>query len=182
MSARTCIQTRSGLLFWPLEPVVADIRIDDIAHALSNQCRFSGHTREHYSVAEHSVRVSELVESWGAVRMVQLWALLHDASEAYLVDLPKPLKEDPSIGDGYKAIEARLMRAVCERFDLPFEEPAMVRIADVTLCATEARDLMTEHPTYWSKLAHPPLEQTIIPWSAETSRRNFISRFTRIAE
>ena len=182
MSASACIQTRSGVLFRPLAPVVADIRIDDIAHALSHQCRFSGHTREHYSVAEHSVRVSELVERLGYDRSTQLWALLHDASEAYLVDLPSPLKNDPTFGDAYKSVEARLMRAVCERFDLPYEEPLIVRVADATLCATEARDLMSEAPGYWSKINQPPLEETIVPWSAETARRNFISRFTRVAE
>lgn len=176
------IELRSGRRFTPLEPVVADICIDDIAHALSHQCRFSGHTRVHYSVAEHSVRVSELVEAWGHDRYVQLWALLHDASEAYLVDLPMPIKNDPTIGDAYKKIEARVMRAVCDRFGLLSHEPPQVRDADMVLLATEARDLMPFRPEHWAKLSHAPLLSQIEPWSHETSRRNFIARFTRIAE
>lgn len=176
------IETRSGLRFCPLEPNVADINIDDIAHALSHQCRFSGHTRVHYSVAEHSVRVSELLEKRGYPRIVQLWGLLHDASEAYLVDLPQPLKADAVLGPAYRAAEERLMVAVCHRFGLPLTEPPAVREADLVLLATEARDLMPFKPEHWSKLTHSPLETTIVPWNPSTSRRNLIRRFTRIAE
>lgn len=179
---RPFIETRSGIHFAPLTPVVADICIDDIAHALSNQCRFSGHTRVHYSVAEHSVRVSELLERWGEGREVQLWGLLHDASEAYLVDLPTPLKLDERIGTPYREAEARLMLAVCERFGLPTLEPEAVHGADATLLATEARDLMPFTPSYWAKLTHPPLEETITPWCPFVAKRNFIRRYTRIAE
>src|ERR1017187_10636100 len=83
MAPHGSITTFSGIHFWPLLPNPADIRIEDIAHALSNQCRFAGHAREFYSVAEHSVRVSQLCPPEDA-----LWGLLHDASEAYLTDVP----------------------------------------------------------------------------------------------
>lgn len=182
MSVRSAafIQTRSGILFRPLEPDGADVRIEDIAHALSNQCRWSGHTLVHYSVAEHSVRVSELAEAWRGSKREQLWALLHDASEAYLVDLPTPLKNDPTIGDAYRDAEKRLMRVICERFGLDPIEPWIVRDADAVLLATEARDLMQPHAHYWEKLTLPPLPEPIVPWSQETARNNFIARFRRL--
>jgi hypothetical protein len=170
------IETRSGVSFWPLDPKVSDIRIEDIAHALSNQCRFSGHTREHYSVAEHCVRVSELLEAWDCSREIQLWGLLHDASEAYLVDIPAPLKGQPAFAP-YLEAERRLMLAICERFDLPLDEPAWVRAADGVLLATEARDLMAFRPEHWSKLTHASLKESIVPWNHEAARSYFLMRF-----
>ena len=95
----TQILTYSGKVFDPVNPIAADIRIEDIAHALAHQCRFSGHTIEHYSVAEHSVRVSGLLEDRGYPYRVQMWGLLHDASEAYLIDLPAPVKNGTPLGD-----------------------------------------------------------------------------------
>lgn len=175
------IELRSGRSFRPLEPVIADICIDDIAHSLSHQCRFSGHTREHYSVAEHCVRVSELLERWGADRSVQMWGLLHDASEAYLVDIPMPLKVHEDFAP-YRAAEARLMRAVCFRFGLNPVEPAAVKVADMTLLATEARDLMPHRPEHWAKLECRPLPERIVPWGAETAKRNFLARYSKVAE
>src|ERR1019366_9954250 len=83
------IRTYSGVRFKPLDPDPA-VGISDIAHALANQCRFGGHSSAFYSVAQHSVRVSEICAAEDA-----LWGLLHDASEAYLVDVPAPLKQLP---------------------------------------------------------------------------------------
>lgn len=176
------IELRSGGRFHPLEPVIADISIDDIAHALSHQCRFSGHTREHYSVAEHCVRVSELLEEWGYGETVQLWGLLHDASEAYLVDLPQPLKADPRLGVPYREAEDRVMRAVCFRFGLPLQEPMAVRQADQVLLATEARDLMPYRPEHWAKLTQEPLEKEIVPWAHDVAKRNFIAAYLRLSK
>lgn len=175
------IETRSGIGFSPLAPVVPHIRIDDIAHALSNQCRFSGHTRAFYSVAEHSARVAQLLKSWGCDSHVQLWGLLHDASEAYLVDIPAPLKCQPEFS-AYRDAEARLMQAVCTRFGLPAREPPEVRRADAVLLATEARDLMPFTPAYWSKLAERPLPERIAPWSSAVAKTAFIDTFTRVCE
>lgn len=175
------IETRSGVGFFPLAPTVKDVRIEDIAHALSHQCRFSGHTREHYSVAEHSVRVSELLEEWRFDVTSQLWGLLHDASEAYLVDLPSPLKVTPAFAS-YRLAEDRLMRAIAARFDLPWPEPQEVRAADGVLLATEARDLMAYVPEHWEKLAHSPLPEPIVAWSHETAKSNFLARFRALTD
>lgn len=171
------IETRSGRRFQPLEPIVADIDIEDIAHALSNQCRFSGHVRRHYSVAEHCVRVAQLLARWGQPVGVQRWGVLHDAAEYALVDLPQPLKRHPDF-EPYRRAEARLMLAICERFGLDPIEPEIVRKADRVLLATEARDLMPFRPEHWQQqLTEAPLEYTIYPWSPEYARRVFLETF-----
>ncbi len=133
------IQTYTGQVFYPLDPRPEEIHIADIAHSLSMQCRFSGHVREFYSVAEHSVRVSIACPPEHAE-----WGLLHDASEAYLIDLPRPLKRFSEMGRLYMEAESRVMSAVCERFGLSIQIPSIVERLDRVLLMTEKRDL--NHP------------------------------------
>lgn len=173
------IETFTGLTFAPLAPEPGKISVFDIAHALSNQGRFTGHTRFRYSVAEHSVRVSELLERWMQPIEVQLWGLLHDASEAYLVDLPTPLKLTPEIGEPYKKAEAALMHAVCLRFGLPLEQPEAVTRADAVMLATEVRDLMHGDRDYWQKISAKPIPEPyrIRPWGADVAEAEFMRRF-----
>ena len=178
-------QTFTGRQFWPLDPRIEDISIEDIAHALSLQCRFAGHCRTFYSVAEHSVRVSLLIEAWnvregysGAWRYTScLAALLHDASEAYCIDVPRPLK--PYL-TGYKAIEADVMSAVERWAGLnpgACSVPA-IKHADEVLLATEARDLMKiTHPWH---LKAEPLPDVILPWWSHTAESRFIARFNEL--
>lgn len=173
------IETASGRRFKPLEPNAGEIVIEDIAHALSHQNRFSGHTRVPYSVAEHSVRVCELLKMWGASPEVQLWGLLHDASEAYLVDIPQPLKHTEAFA-AYRVAERALMVAVCVRFGLPVKEPHAVRLADSTLLATEARDLMPYRPEHWASLTTMPLPEPIRPWHPATARAAFLAAFKEL--
>lgn len=177
------IETFSGNTFQPLDPVFADIRIEDIAHALAAQCRFSGHTRFHYSVAEHSVRVSEGISSgWFGLfnEKEALWGLLHDASEAYLVDLPTPLKLDPAIGLAYQRAETLLMKAVCKRFSLPEKQPGIVHMVDQALLATEVRDLMHGDRPYWQKIRAKPLPERIRPWGATVAEYEFLRRYREL--
>lgn len=174
---KPAIETFTGKHFAPLEPVFADIEIADIAHALANQCRFSGHTRFRYSVAEHCIRVSELLESWDEPEMVQLWGLLHDASEAYLVDLPTPLKLATEIGPIYRAAERRLMESICCRFSLPWREPESVTVADRVMLATEVRDLMHADREYWKKIEAKPAAGRIRPWSPDVAEYEFLRRY-----
>jgi 5'-deoxynucleotidase YfbR-like HD superfamily hydrolase len=121
----TWLPTFTGGQLDPLNPDESHIRIEDIAHALSNLCRWNGHCRHFYSVAEHSIRVSHSVPSKDA-----LWGLLHDAAEAYLGDFVSPLKHHTTCGEEYQRHEARLMAAIASRFGLIGAMPASVLRAD----------------------------------------------------
>lgn len=126
------IQTYTGRKFWPLDPRPEDVDIHDIAHALSNMCRYTGHCSEFYSVAQHSVYVSENCDD-------PLWGLLHDASEAYFADIARPVKMYiPDI----KTIENNLMLAVAQHFGLPWPEPRNVKLVDTRILLDEKTALM----------------------------------------
>jgi hypothetical protein len=135
------ILTHTGKVFYPLNPDSKDIDPIDIAHALSNQCRFNGTTKKYYSVAQHSVLVSDMVEPKD-----RLWGLLHDAAEAYLGDLVTPIKRNSAMGVEYRAAEEILMKAVCERFSLHPIMPKSVDLADKSILLAEAEELM--HPNW----------------------------------
>ncbi len=164
------IQTHSGRRFNPTNPNPDAIVIQDIAHALSMQCRFSGHCKKFYSVAQHSVLVSYICDSQDA-----LWGLLHDASEAYLVDVPRPLKRSGKFG-AYIEFESKMQEAICRRFALPFQEPASVKKADTKLLATEARDLMSPLHSDWDQPVEP-LPFLIEPWDHQKAKDMFMKRF-----
>lgn len=164
------IQTHSGRRFNPLKPNPDAIVVQDVAHALSMQCRFSGHCREFYSVAQHSVLVSYICDHKDA-----LWGLLHDATEAYLVDVPRPLKRSGKL-QGYIEIEAVMQEAVCRRFGLPFAEPPSVKRADTILLATEARDLMSPLHSDWKQPVEP-LPFKIEAWDHDKAKDMFMKRF-----
>lgn len=164
------IQTYSGRRFNPTNPVVDAIVIQDIAHSLSMQCRFSGHTRSFYSVAQHCVLVSYICDSLDA-----LWGLLHDASEAYLVDVPSPLKRSGQF-ESYIRYEKQMMEAICKRFGLPLGEPHSVKKADKTLLATEARDLMGPLRSDWAQPCEP-LPFKIVPLMPQEAKRLYMKRF-----
>jgi hypothetical protein len=113
------------------DPRVNRYSILDIAHALSLLCRYAGQCPRFYSVAQHSVLVSERASPADA-----LWGLLHDASEAYLVDVPRPVKYLPALA-GYRELEARIQSAIVTQFGLPEKEPSSVRAADKLLARQE---------------------------------------------
>jgi len=175
------MQTTNGRQFWPLDPRADEIHLDDVAHALSNLCRFAGHCRKHYSVAEHSVRVSWLAErlvlrtdaAAEDTRAAALLGLLHDAAEAYLVDLPRPVKK---YIEEYATHERRLENVIADRFELDGRWWPVVHEADEVLLATEKRDLMAEEPASWG-LRHAPLDDRIEPWSANEAEQRFLLRF-----
>lgn len=166
------MQTAHGRLFWSLDPRADEVYIDDIAHALSNQCRFAGHCREFYSVAQHSVLVSYQVPAEDA-----LWGLLHDASEAYLVDLPRPVKRASEIGVAYTRAETAVMAVICDRFGLPREEPSSIKEADNVVLMTEARDIMMPPPVPWRESGIKPLPLSIMTWTPVQAKRRFLDRF-----
>jgi uncharacterized protein len=168
------IQTYTGRRFNSTNPVPEAININDIAHALSMQCRFSGHVKSFYSVAQHCVLVSYICDRDDA-----LAGLLHDASEAYLVDIPRPIKKSGKF-DNYLEFEVRMEKAIAERFGVPDKMPESVRIADDLLLATEARDLMSPlHPS-WVQVAEA-LPFSIKPMSQAEAKRAYLSRFYQLA-
>lgn len=128
------IQTYSGQYFDYREPEKYHYEIYEIAHALSHQARFTGHTLFHYSVAQHSVLVARLVPP-----ELKLTALLHDASEAYLVDIPRPLK---ALLPDYAYLEARTMSAIAKYYGLTFPFPEAIKRADNMLLLAEKQQLL----------------------------------------
>lgn len=165
------ILTASGLVFDYQNPDVSQIRIEDIAHALSMTCRFAGHTKTFYSVAEHSVRVS-----WICSREDALWGLLHDASEAYVTDIPTPLKR---LLPAFKDIENHVMATIADRFGLVGGIPESVRNADAVLLATEGRDLC--NPAWMQfGIPHTPLRHLIEPFSQVEAKQLFLDRFKEL--
>jgi hypothetical protein len=171
VSARigTWSQTYTGRMYWPQDPRPEDVHPADIAHALSLQCRFAGHCRWHYSVAQHSLLVAELAGGDGAA----LWGLLHDAAEAYCVDLPRPIKNHSAMGFEYKKIEALNMAAIRARFGLVGEQPAIVYRADEIALATEFRDLMSAPPDSL-ELEEAPARERIARMSPEIVESHFL--------
>lgn len=168
------MQTYSGRQFWPLDPRVDEVEIVDIAHALSNLCRFAGHCREFYSVAQHSVLVSLACDPVDARA-----GLLHDAAEAYLADLPRPIKRQPAM-QPYRNAEMVVHDVIVRRFGLPRGVPDSVHRADEAVLATEGRDLMLVGAATWN-LTERPLPWTITSWSPRVARDRFLSRFDEVS-
>jgi uncharacterized protein len=183
------MQSFTGAQVWPLDPRIEDLHVRDIAHALACQNRFAGHAREPYSVGEHSVRASYAVDvstcrTEDQRRKVRLAALMHDATEAYLVDLPRPIKRDPSMW-GYRAAEERMATVIEAWLWLPlgaFEWPAVKRI-DAVMLMTEARDLLVAPPAPWGHgqgTKVTPLAETIVPWGWRETEARFFERFNEL--
>lgn len=174
------IQTFSGLRVNPFTPDPAQIAIADIAHALANQCRFGGHCRQFYSVAQHSCLLADLLAAEGGDAGSQLWALLHDAAEAYLVDLPHPLKHGSELGERFRTVEASLQRVILDRFALPPEAPARLKAIDRSLLASEKAALVA--PGWdWPELdGVEAITVAIEPWPPERAAREFLARFNEL--
>lgn len=147
------IETYTGKKFYFLDPHEEDICIEDIAHALSNKCRFAGHCRWFYSVAEHSLIVSLLVPD-----DLALAALLHDAAEAYLEDIPSPIK--PFFKE-YKEFENRIMDVINKKWlsNINHNHPE-IKEADKIQLFSEARHLL---PSKGSLFGDPPTKRGKVP-------------------
>lgn len=165
------MQTRTGSQFWPLDPRPEDFDIEEIAEALSKACRFAGHCRGFYSVAEHSVLVSRCVPEEMA-----LTALLHDATEAYLVDIPRPLKAYLS---GYAEIERTLWEAIAQRFGCPVEMPPEVKAADIAVLLAEQQQIMAPAPAPWS-VSGEPADVRIMGFGWQSAKALFLRRYEEL--
>jgi hypothetical protein len=162
------IQTFTGRKVFPLDLKPEDIDELDIAHSLARLCRFNGHCREFYSVAQHSIHVASMLTP-----EFFLAGLLHDASEAYLGDLSRPLKVLPEFAF-YRAAEERAMAAIARRFGFELPLPWLVQQADLVMLATEKATLMGPEPDDWGPLPPPEPDVILFCWGVEEAEDLFL--------
>lgn len=170
--------TYTGKKFTPTKKMeLDDISIVDIAHALSNLCRFAGHSKIFYSVAQHSVYVSFVMEMMGLDKEKCLAGLLHDATEAYLIDLPQPIKRLPEM-KYYCDMEDNLAEEIAHAFGFIGAEVFKdAKKADIIMLATEARDLMND-PKDWESLKDiQPANFYIEQMTPDQANLFFLERF-----
>lgn len=163
------VQTWSGRRVYPLAMTPADLHIGDIAHSLSHLCRFNGHCEPFYSVAEHCMFVAKHV-----CRENALWALLHDAAEAYICDLPSPIK---AMFPDYALVEENILHCVAEKWGLSWPMPDEVHEIDLRALMTEARDLMAPPPEPWSIDAEPLPSRLPLGWAVADVKRLYLQLF-----
>lgn len=169
------MQTFTGKAVFPNGHVTTDdIDIYDIAHSLGMQCRYNGHTKVFYSVAEHCIHMSYVVPAEDA-----LWALLHDGTEAYVGDLIRPLKK---LMPDYVTIEDRIMVAIVDKFELgTYEMPASVREADNRIIENERLALMSSPPMEWTCTKDGPLPNVAIQaWTPDEAEFRYFNRFQEL--
>jgi hypothetical protein len=183
------IVTHSGRKVYPLAPEPGMFDLNDIAHALSNTCRFTGHCKKFYSVAQHSVLVAKLVRHQTGSDTLAMQGLLHDATEAYLCDVARPVKH----ADGfafYREAEDRLWKSLAHAFGVPGTLDDKVKDVDNRLVCNEALTLLTSIPEGWFQM-RPFTEHelwlatdscTVVPVGPEQAYREFISLFYKLQE
>lgn len=165
--------------FYPFDPRPEEVHIEDIAHALSMIVRFNGHVDRFYSVAEHSVYVSMNVRGINSKR----WGLMHDASEAYIGDVVRPIKKAKEFGNKFDEVEAKVHAAIAKRFGLHDRIPDAVHKMDNIICATEKRDLIAGSKP-WSSMPDP-LQNFEIPAreiGPTEAKTMFLRRFYELFE
>lgn len=167
------MQTHSGRAFYPLDPDPDDIDIYDIAHSLSMLCRYNGHCRQFYSVAEHSVLLSHTVDPENAP-----WALMHDAVEAYFGDMVRPVKVDlPE----FVSHERNLEVVIAGKFSLGWPMPAQVKEHDTRIVVDEREQNMAPARLPWALLdGCEPLGVTLHFWTPAQAKEAFMSRYMQL--
>ena len=170
------IEPYSGIHVTPLSPKPGMICLGDIAHALSQQCRFAGHCKKFYSVAEHCVHVSHLVPP-----DFRKHALLHDAGEAYLMDIPRPLKKHMGfLMNGhfmpYRAIEEHLMEIIAAHFGIRWDGmPPEVREVDNRMLVTEYLAFVNENKPAWTA-GMEPYVRSLAGLAPRDAKKAFLDR------
>ena len=173
------MQTYTGKKFYPADADPGDIDIKDISHALAHICRFNGHVKTYYSVAQHCCIVSNNLGTNPKLRMA---GLLHDAAEAYICDLPAPIKRENELA-GYRTLEKRLQSKINKAFDVEFEAVKYADIithADTRALATEKRDIIAHKELDWGIEKFSPFFDTIIPLEPKMAKIEFENTFDEI--
>lgn len=185
------MQTNTGRRFYPLSPRAEDVDIIDIAHALAYQCRYGGHARFFYSVAQHSVLLADYAHegrdgcAWGrllgtswdeAADRAGLIMLMHDSAEGYLSDLPRPIKY---VMPQYLEAEAALEQILFPLFGLPYPLPPWAKALDSRILVDERPRLMAHNSNPWSTSTDylKPLGIKIRRWSPRRAKWEFLRRF-----
>lgn len=175
-NGRPDILTRSGQYFDFFDPQRYTLQVEDIAHGLANCCRFAGQCRVFYSVAQHSVYVSRIVPE-----RLALAGLLHDAAEAFLGDVSRPLKR---LLPDYRAIEQRVEIALFRKLGIPYPIPPEVKRADMQMLRLEQTKLMAHHSDAWDCDAYPLPEGIILneatALSPEEAFHAFMERYVEL--
>jgi len=175
--------TISGRRFFPGNPRMEDVDIGDIAHALGHECRYGGHVKKFYSVAEHCVLLHDYAwkKGWSSDRLMAL--LLHDASEAYIRDIPSPAK--PDLGSRYGDMEYRLMRTILKRYNVlvAYEEMKnSIKVLDRRICVNEMAVLMHHPDEEWYCGDVAALQDVrIANWSHAEATTEFLRRFAALS-
>lgn len=175
------VQTYTGRIYYPLDPSPLDVDICDIAHSLSNICRFNGHTSYFYSVAHHSTLVSMIAESEHGLDAARA-GLFHDAHEAYCGDIVRPMKESLKrcgMFSKLKHIDEMNHAAVRTRFNVPSGWDAEIKNIEARLLATEARDVMGGQTIPWDT-GFDPYELKIMELSINKVTLDFLATFERL--
>lgn len=175
------IQTFTGRPFWPLAPRPEDVAIEDIAHALSMICRYNGHCRRFYSVAEHSLLLCQEVTRLEPENVLhQLQALLHDAAEAYLCDIPRPVKP---LLPGYYAAERAVDAAISARLGITIApKTTLIHDLDTRILVDEAEALMPVESAAWHWRLGPPLGVEIRALAPADAEVEFLAAYWQRAK
>ena len=172
------IQTHTNVEFDIFNATEDDVNIEDISAALSKICRFGGHCSTFYSVAQHSIHVAELVPD-----ELKLHALLHDASEAYLGDIPRPIKHSNEFAF-YRLIEERISKIIYKKYNLPDQLDRAIKYADNQMLMLEASKLMPtiDNWTYFRKDLVPDDIDIYPILSPEEAQVKFLDAFERYSK
>lgn len=172
----TWLQTYTGKRFIIDQPEPDQIDIVDIAHSLAMQCRFNGHCTRFYSVAEHSIHVAACIRARvSTAPEMQLLGLMHDAAEAYVGDVVRPLKN--GLAD-YRRIENNIQRVIMQKFGLMYPLPEVIKQADNNMLVLEHEQIMVIQPYDWDVMPEPFYRGvTIIGWDPREAEMNFLETF-----
>lgn len=174
------IETYTGILFDILNPRIEDIRIEDIAHAGSQLCRFTGHTKHHYSIAQHELIGSYLVPEENALEF-----LLHDAAESYVNDMSRPLKYLTECGKHYRPVEDQIQGLIRLKYNLPEIQSPIIHDIDNGMLLAEKQQLMgtaiwSEQETKSCQVSGVPSDVVITEMLPRDVEKSFLIRFKQL--